>query len=120
MKATQSIAIAVFIAVLLYLGYLVFQSNTAAIAIEQHKIDSLNTEIVRLDSLHIVEDSTITVYKDSVVFVDKMIEIEKIKYSQIKQKYDEVRTRVNHYNPTQLDSFFKHRYGHIEAVTPSR
>jgi len=120
MKVVYSIVIAAVIAALLYLGYSVFQSNTAAIAIEQHKIDSLNTEIIRLDSLHIVEDSTITVYKDSVVFVDKLIEIEKSKYSHIKHKYDEIRTHVNHYTPTQLDSFFKQRYGHIEAVTQSR
>lgn len=120
MKTVYSIAIAALIVALLYLGYSVFQSNTAAIAIEQHKIDSLTTEIQKLDSLHVIEDSTITVYKDSVVFVDKMIETEKIKYTQIKQKYDEARTHVNHYTPTQLDSFFKKRYGHVEAIPSSR
>jgi len=120
MKATQSIAIAVFIAVLLYLGYSVFQFGTAAIAVEQHRIDSLTTQIQKLDSLHVIEDSTITVYKDSVVFVDKLIETEKTKYIQIKQKYDEARNRVIRYTPTELDSFFKHRYGHIEAVPASR
>lgn len=110
MKTVYSILFAALIVALLYLGYSVFQSNTATLVNEQHKIDSLTAEIHRLDSLHVKEDSTITVYKDSVVFVDKMIEVEKTKYIQLKHKIDEVRTRVVHYTPGQLDSFFSNRY----------
>ena len=110
MKEIYSIVFAAAFVALLYLGYSVFQSNTATLALEQHRIDSLTTEIRRLDSLHVKEDSTITVYKDSVVFVDKMIEVEKTKYVNLKHKIDEVRTRVVHYTPTQLDSFFSNRY----------
>jgi hypothetical protein len=110
MKTVYSILFAALIVALLYLGYSVFQSNTATLVSEQHKIDSLTAEVHRLDSLHIKEDSTITVYKDSVVFVDKMIEVEKTKYIQLKHKIDEVRTRVVHYTPGQLDSFFSNRY----------
>ena len=110
MKTVYSILFAALIVALLYLGYSVFQSNTATLVNEQHKIDSLTAEVHRLDSLHIKEDSTITVYKDSVVFVDKMIEVEKTKYIQLKHKIDEVRTRVVHYTPGQLDSFFSNRY----------
>ena len=111
MKTVYSIVFAAAIVALLYLGYSVFQSNTATLSLEQHKIDSLTTEIHKLDSLHVKEDSTITVYKDSVVFVDKMIETEKTKYVNLKHKIDEIRTRVVHYTPTQLDSFFSSRYG---------
>jgi peptidoglycan hydrolase CwlO-like protein len=110
MKTVYSILFAALIVALLYLGYSVFQSNTATLVNEQHKIDSLTAEVHRLDSLHVKEDSTITVYKDSIVFVDKMIEVEKTKYIQLKHKIDEVRTRVVHYTPGQLDSFFSNRY----------
>jgi hypothetical protein len=110
MKIVYSIIIAAMIAALLYSGYSTFQSNRATLINEQHKIDSLTAEVHRLDSLHVKEDSTITVYKDSIVFVDKMIEIEKTKYIQLKHKIDEVRTRVVHYTPGQLDSFFSNRY----------
>jgi hypothetical protein len=105
---------------LLYYGYTLIQNNTFKYTNLENSVDSLNSEITKLDSIHVKQDSIIVLYKDSIVYLDNVIEKEKIKYIQIKQKYDEARTRVNHYNPTQLDSFFKQRYRHIEAVTPSR
>jgi hypothetical protein len=113
MKLAYSIIIAASIVALFYLGYSLFQFNKATFVLEQHKIDSLTTEIIKLESLHVKADSTITVYKDSVIFVDKLIEIEKTKYINLKHKIDEIRIRVVHYTPTQLDSFFSSRYSDI-------
>ena len=107
---------------LLYLGYLVFQGSTIKHSKEQYAIDSLKIEIAKLDSQHVKKDSVITIYKDSIVYVDKAIEIEKTKYIHIKYKYDEIRTHVAHYTSTQLDSFFTKRYGQFESsnILPNR
>ena len=117
--SAKLITVAVLIG-LLYLGYTLLQGNTIKLTKEQHAIDSLTTEIAKLDSQHVKKDSVITVYKDSIVYVDKAIETEKTKYVHIKHKYDEIRTNVAHYTPTQLDSFFAKRYGHTEADTVSQ
>lgn len=117
MKTIASVLLAAGVVALLYLGYKSFQNNTATILNEQHKIDSLTTEVAKLDSQHIKKDSVITVYKDSVVYVDRVIETEKTKYVKIKHKYDEIRNHVVRYTPNQLDSFFANRYGHVKSGT---
>jgi hypothetical protein len=118
MKLSYSIVFAVIFVALFYFGYSIFQSNEATLVLKQRKIDSLTSVILKLDSLHIKEDSTITVYKDSIIFVDKLIEIEKTKNINLKHKIDEIRTRVVHYTPTQLDSFFSSRYS--DSVSSNR
>jgi len=117
MKNIAKVIFAVILIGLLYLGYSTFQDNTINIIKERHSIDSLTAEIIRLDSIHLKKDSVITVYKDSIVYVDRAIETEKTKYIYIKHKYDEIRTHVAHYTPTQLDSFFTNRYGYLKADT---
>ncbi len=118
MKKTYGIIFAAALVAILYFGYFKFQSSMATFALDQRKIDSLTEEIHRLDSLHIKEDSTIIVYKDSIIFMDNIIEVEKTKYVNLKHKIDEIRTRVIHYTPTQLDSFFSSRYS--ESSIPDR
>ena len=56
-----------------------------------HKIDSLNYKISKLDSVHKKQDSIIYIY--------------------IKNKYNEIHNHISHYTPTELDSFFLSRYG---------
>lgn len=75
-------------------------------------IDSLTNEIHKIDSLHKEKDSVITIYKDSIVYLDRVIENDKIKIVKIKEKYDKVRPTVVKYTNTQLDSFFSNRYGY--------
>lgn len=107
---------------LIYLGYGFFQNNTSKINTFEQSIDSLSEEIHKLDSVHIKQDSVIILYKDSVVFLDKIIEKEKIKYTEIKHKFNETRTHITHYTPNQLDSFFSKRYGQFESsiILPGR
>ena len=97
---------------LIFIVYKIFEDNTAKYAKYDHAIDSLSKEVKVLDSTHHKQDSVIVVYKDSVVYMDKMIVEEKVKYVEIKNKYNEIRTHVANYTPTQLDSFFAKRYGH--------
>jgi hypothetical protein len=67
---------------------------------------------VKLDSVHVKQDSIIVVYKDSIVYLDNVIEVEKTKYNTIKEKYSEMRKQMIKYNPSQIDSFFKTRYNY--------
>jgi len=117
MKISAKLILAAILIGLLYLGYSLLQGSTIKLAKEQHAIDSLTVEIAKLDSQHIKKDSIITVYKDSIIYVDKAIETEKIKFVHIKHKYDEIHTRIAHYTPTQLDSFFTNRYGYLKVDT---
>lgn len=121
MRTAYGIVVAVLVVALWYSIFL-NTHNKATISSEQRRIDSFAIEFIKLDSQHVKKDSTITVYKDSIVYVDKIIETEKIKYIHIKQKYDEIRNRINHYTPTQLDSFFAKRYGYIktDSISQSR
>jgi hypothetical protein len=75
-------------------------------------IDSLKYEIHKIDSLHKEKDSVITIYKDSIVYLDRVIENDKIKIVKIKERYDKIRPTVVKYTNTQLDSFFANRYGY--------
>jgi hypothetical protein len=76
------------------------------------KIDSLNAKIIKIDSTHKKQDSIITIYKDSIVYLDRVIEINKIKITKLKEKYDKIRPTITKYSNVQLDSFFSSRYGH--------
>lgn len=114
--------IAIFLLYLLYLGYNLFQNNTTKIDTFEQSIDSLSEEIHKLDSVHVKQDSIIILYKDSVTYLDKIVEIEKTKYIEIKNKHNETRTHITRYTPNQLDSFFSKRYGQFESsiILPGR
>lgn len=100
------------IALCVWMIYKMFQDNTAKYAEYERAIDSLTTEVAKLDSVHVKQDSIIVVYKDSIVYLDNIIEVEKTKYATIKEKYSEMREQMTAYNPTQIDSFFKARYNY--------
>lgn len=107
---------------LLYYGYTLIQNNTFKYTNLENSVDSLNSEITKLDSIHVKQDSIIVLYKDSIVYLDNVIEKEKIKYIQIKHKFNETRTHITYYTPNQLDSFFSKRYGQFESdfIIPHR
>lgn len=115
MKFIGKLIVVVVLLGLLYLGYNIIQNNTTKYNQFEHSIDSLSKEIIKLDSTHLKQDSIIVIYKDSIVILDKTIEIEKTKYIHIKQKYNETRTHITHYTPNQLDSFFTKRYGYLKS-----
>jgi hypothetical protein len=111
-KTLVNVIVAVLLLIGLYEIYSLFQDNTTKYQKYEHTIDSLNHEVVKLDSVHVKQDSIIVVYKDSVVYMDNIIEKEKIKYVEIKSKYNEIRNHVANYTHTELDSFFSKRYGY--------
>ena len=100
-KITKGIIVTLLLS-LLYYGYTLIQNNTSKYTQFEHTIDSLSGEITKLDSSHIKQDSVITLYKDSVVYLDNIIVEEKIKYTEIKHKFNETRTRIIHYTPNLL------------------
>jgi hypothetical protein len=74
------------------------------------KIDSLNIKMIKINSTHKKQDSIITVYKDSIVYLDRVIEINKIKITKLKERYDKIHPTITKYSNVQLDSFFSSRY----------
>ena len=57
-------------------------------------------------------DSTIRVYEAEVKQVDHQIDNIKEKTTIIKEYFHDVSQQVNHYDATQIDSFFKARYNY--------
>lgn len=57
-------------------------------------------------------DSTIHVYEAEIHKVDLEIHNIKEKTTVIKEYYHEISQQVNHFTPTQVDSFFKARYSY--------
>ena len=112
LKLILKLAVAIVLLFGLYLGYTLFQDNSIKYKQFEHMIDSLSTQCHALDSVHVKQDSVIVVYQDSVVYLDNVIEKEKTKYVEIKQKYTEIRNVLMSYKPTQLDSFFKNKYNY--------
>ena len=102
----------IFLLFCAWIVYKMLQDNTAKYAEYERAIDSLTTEVAKLDSVHVKQDSIIVVYKDSIIYLDNVIEVEKTKYATIKEKYSEMREQMSAYNPTQVDSFFKARYNY--------
>ena len=78
----------------------------------EHTIDSLSHKIKILDSVHAKQDSIIVIYQDSIVYLDNIIEVEKIKISTVDKKYKEAHSKASEYYPSQIDSFFKSRYNY--------
>ena len=102
----------VILLVLLYFAYTVLQDNSNKYHKYEHTIDSLSTQVEALDSVHHKQDSVIVIYQDSIVYLDNIIEVEKIKIVTVEKKYKEIRNKVHEYNPTEIDSFFKFRYNY--------
>ena len=78
----------------------------------QATIDSLTNANKALIEHQKQIDSTIHVYEAEVHKVDFKINNIKEKTTIIKEYYHEVSQQVDHYNATQVDSFFKSRYNY--------
>jgi chromosome segregation ATPase len=75
-------------------------------------IDSLTNVNKQLIEQQKQIDSTIHAYETEVHKVDFEINNIKEKTTVIKEYYHEVSQQVDHYNATQVDSFFKARYNY--------
>lgn len=76
------------------------------------QIDSLNIVNKQLIERQKQIDSTIAVYEDEVKEVDEQVNNIKEKTTIIREYYHEVGQQATQYTPTQVDSFFKARYGY--------
>jgi hypothetical protein len=113
MKLNYGKAIAVLVLIIgLWIINKTIQKEHAKTTNYKKTIDSLNTEIVKLDSTHKKQDSIIIIYKDSIIYLDKLIEVNKTEIIKIKEKHAKIRPTIIQYSNTQLDSFFSSRYGH--------
>ena len=75
-------------------------------------IDSLTNVNKQLIEHQKQIDSTITVYEAEVKQVDYQIDNIKEKTTIIKEYFHEISQQVDHYDATQVDSFFKSRYNY--------
>ena len=75
-------------------------------------IDSLTKANAVLAEKQKQLDSTINVYENEVKQIDYQIDHIKEKTTVVKEYHHEVIQQVDHYNPTQVDSFFKTRYNY--------
>ena len=75
-------------------------------------IDSLNVVNKQLIERQKQIDSTIAVYEDEVDQIDNQVDNIKEKTTIIREYYHEVGQKAEQYTPTQVDSFFKARYGY--------
>ena len=78
----------------------------------QATIDSLTNANKELEIRQKQIDSTIHVYEAEVKQVDHQIDNIKEKTTIIKEYYHDVSQQVEHYDATQVDSFFKARYNY--------
>jgi len=104
--------VALTILVGLYIIYNMFQTEHAKLQHNFKTIDSLKQEIQKVDSLYKIKDSTIIVYKDSIIYMEDIIHDKKNELTKIKSKYAKIHPIVVKYDNTQLDSFFSNRYGY--------
>ena len=98
------------IALCVWMVYKTFQDNSAKYAEYERSIDSLTKANTVLDSVHVKQDSVIVLYKDSIVYLDNVIEKQKTKYVKIKEQFEKAQASVVKYTPAQTDSFLRDRY----------
>jgi hypothetical protein len=75
-------------------------------------IDSLTVANKRLMKSQEHMDSTITTYKTKIDQIDIQIDNIKNKTTVINRYYTNLGQKVDHYDATQVDSFFKSRYNY--------
>jgi hypothetical protein len=100
------------IALCVWMVFKTFQDNSAKYDAYEKSIDSLTKINAALDSVHVKQDSTIVVYQDSIVYLDHVIESEKVKYVKIKKEFEKAKENITIYTPAQTDSFLKARYNY--------
>ena len=113
MKLNKYIVILSVVVVALIVYIIAFTGNPIIkdeYVTEKRQIDSLSTQIAKLQSEHIKLDSTIAVYKDSLSIKDHEIDSTNRKLKEERKYYGNKIKDINKYTPTELDSFFSDRY----------
>ena len=110
MKTIKNILIAVFALIVLYWIMFVLTPSSKLAEETYKKIDSLNRNIDSVEALNRSLDSQLVNYNSQITEIDKSIERIKNEKTTIKEIYQETITNVDHYDNSQLDSFFTNRY----------
>lgn len=110
MKTIKTILISAFVLFITY--WILFVITPASNLAEQtyKKIDSLNHNIDSLEIENKILDSSIINYTHQIDNIDNSIDRIKNEKTTIKEIYHETITNVDHYDNSQLDSFFTNRY----------
>ncbi len=98
--------------IFLYLFILLVTSKQGMPADIKATIDSLTAVNKQLIEHQQQIDSTINVYEAEVDQIDFQVDNIKEKTTIIREYYHEVGQQAEQYTPTQVDSFFKARYGY--------
>jgi len=110
MKNIKTILIIAFALFMTYWILFVITPNTNLAKETYEKIDSLNNSIDSLEKDNKTLDSNIVNYTHQIEAIDNSIDRIKNEKTTIKEIYHETITNVEHYNNSQLDSFFTNRY----------
>ena len=107
----SKLTVTLSIIILLLVGYIIY-TNNKPVSDDSFKqqIDSLNNKIDSLEEDQLRLDSLIAVYQDSVSILDTKIDSTKQKITEIRAYYGNKIKNISKYTPTQLDSFFTNRY----------
>jgi hypothetical protein len=110
MKASTVIIglLAIAVAVLIYIYVIPSHGNVDDRA--KHKIDSLNTLIIKLNKSEKRLDSLTNVYRDSITVLDHELIINQKELTKQREQYGKKIKTTRSYTPTQLDSFFTSKY----------
>jgi GH25 family lysozyme M1 (1,4-beta-N-acetylmuramidase) len=111
-KTIRKIFIAIGGVIFLYLFILLVTPKQGMPADIKATIDSLTTVNKQLIKHQKQIDSTIAVYEEEVNQINNQVDNIKEKTTIIREYYHEVGQQVNQYTPTQVDSFFKAKYGY--------
>jgi predicted Holliday junction resolvase-like endonuclease len=96
----------------LYIFIVVFTPKTKISKESRNKLDSIELQIQALKKQQVKQDSLLTVESNERVAIDKQLETVNNKTTIIREYYIEKSKEVSNYNSTQLDSFFRSRYGY--------
>jgi len=111
-KTIGKLFIAIGGVIFLYLFILLVTSKQGMPADIKATIDSLTAVNKQLIEHQQQIDSTINVYEAEVDQIDFQVDNIKEKTTIIREYYHEVGQQAEQYTPTQVDSFFKARYGY--------
>jgi len=110
MKYIKNILIIIFAIVVLYWMFFIMTPNSKLAEETYKKIDSLNHSIDSVENLNKILDSQLINYNNQISEIDKSIDRIKNEKTTIKEIYHETINNVDHYDNSQLDSFFTKRY----------
>ena len=110
MKTVKNILIGLAITFVIYWIFFKLTPNADLAKQTYDKIDSLNHNIDSVENLNKILDSQLINYNSQISEIDKSIDRIKNQKETIKEIYHEKITNVDHYDNSQLDSFFTNRY----------